>query len=520
MAIGKSILSPRLFVCLSMIALLILGGHLSEAFAQHGEDTHGDESGSRFSDEPIPLITPPKRPRPLIELGPKFLGTGNINDGFRIPTGAVWTPAFIVFGQVQTGVNALSQDNGNYNFGEVAGNVNLFGNLYLTPTERIVVGFTPLQDAGAFTSYTFFSDPELPEEVDAFNDEPLNFKLRTLFMEGDLIEIFPKADWDDSNALDYYFSVGRQPLSFQDGLLLNESALDMVGLTRASLKIGPWANTRVTGVFAWGDIDRPADASSIENCMFSNCGDDDALLFGLFTETDTRTRTTEIDVAYVLSEAQFDSLDVEQMTPLAGGSGLYVGIGSTRRIGQKNNTFRIVGSMPIGDESGTNRQGILVLEQLAWTPHHTHDWIYINVFAGIGEFRSATRGPTDGAALGGTAGLLFSPAGLGRFGAALGSEPDASLGTSIGYQKFFGNFRRKQLIVEVGARYRYLDEIDNRPVPGRDAAGGLVRYAFAVGARGVITLDAFGSVDFTSIPDVETETRTNFGGRLEVAINL
>src|SRR5690606_31108847 len=114
--------------------------------------------------------------------------------------------------------------------------------------------------------------------------------------------------WDDSSRLDYYISVGRQPLSFQDGLLIDEDAIDMVGLTRANMRIGRLVNTRIAGVFGWGDIDRPAGGVNLH--------DGSALLFGLFTETDTRTRTVELDALFVTAD---DST----------GSGVYGGVGSS-----------------------------------------------------------------------------------------------------------------------------------------------------------------------------------------------
>ena len=61
---------------------------------EHAEEGEHDES--RITDEYIPLFVEgfPKRPKPLIELGQPFLGTGNIGSGFTIPGGAVWTPRF------------------------------------------------------------------------------------------------------------------------------------------------------------------------------------------------------------------------------------------------------------------------------------------------------------------------------------------------------------------------------------------------------------------------------------------
>ena len=59
---------------------------------QHGEDEnggqgHGGDHSSRLSDENIPLQIEgfPQRPKPIIELGEPFLGTGTLDPGFRLP---------------------------------------------------------------------------------------------------------------------------------------------------------------------------------------------------------------------------------------------------------------------------------------------------------------------------------------------------------------------------------------------------------------------------------------------------
>ena len=261
--------------CLALI--LVLAGGVNAAWAQHEEQEkheEGDEhSESRFSDEPIPLAEIPKRPRPILELGEPFLGTGTLAQGIKLPTGAVWQPALMAFGTIRSAVQGIDAGVSNTQFAEAAARFDLFGNLYLTQTERVLIGFRPLDEGGRFTSYTLSSDPELPEGVDSFQDE-LNFGIRTLFFEGDLGEIFPNLDFDDSGGLDLGFSVGRQPLSFQDGMLLNEDAIDAVGLTRANMKLGGLVNVRVTGLVAWGDIDRPG--------ALGNMGDKSATLVGLF----------------------------------------------------------------------------------------------------------------------------------------------------------------------------------------------------------------------------------------------
>jgi hypothetical protein len=486
------------------------------AFAQHGDDGHGDghgaghgDSNSRFSDEPIPLADIPDRPRPLIEIGPKFLGTGNISQGFTLPTGAVWTPAFMVFGTIRTATQGIEDGVADRQFAESVARLDLFGNLYLTQTERVVVGVSPLNQEGRFTTFNITSDGFPSDTLDDFQEE-LNFRINTLFFEGDIAELFPKLDWDDSSPLDYYVSVGRQPLSFQDGILINEDALDMVGLTQANLKLAGFVNTRVATVFGWGDVNRHSGVNGpFTDCSdliaagsgIGNCSDGSALLFGLFTETDTRKRTVELDAMYILADEET-------------GDGIYAGLGTTQRIGEYNNTFRIVGSYPIGDETPFNRAGAIVHNQFGFTPHHTHNWAYINLFGGIGNFRSAARGPASGGPLGQT-GLLWAAVGIGRYGAALGNQADEAVGGGIGYQMFFGKARRQQLILEVGGRYTYgSNEVgDEFPIFEQDIAAGAVRYAFALGRRGVITLDGFGAYDLNA-------SQPSFGSRVELAINL
>ena len=465
-----------------------------EAANQVDHQQAEDHSESRFSDEPIPLADIPNRPRPILELGPAFLGTGTLGQGFKLPTGAVWQPAMMAFGTIRSALQGIDNGVANVSFLEAAARFDLFGNLYLTQTERLLIGFRPLDQDGSFTRYTIGSDPELPDTLGGFQDE-LNFAVTTLFFEGDIGEIFPNFDSDDSGRLDFGFSVGRQPLGFQDGMLINEDAIDAVGLTRANIRMGGLVNVRATGLFGWGQISRRSDSS------LRNATDTTAILFGLFTETDTRTRTIELDAVYVSAD---DS---------AGGSGVYLGLGSTRRIGRYNHTFRVLASFPVGTETHANQQGVLIHDQLSWSPHHTVNHVYINTFAALGRFRSAARGPSVPGPLART-GILFAGVGLGSYGAAFSSSPDYSLGGSLGYQIFMAATRR-QLLLEFGGRFSYGDE----PVAGRDAIALGARYQTAVGSRGVIVLDAFGSYDLDEAV-VEESSDVTFGGRVEVVIKL
>ena len=492
---------------------------------------HG-KSESRYSDKCIPLADLPDRPKPLIEIGEPFLGTGTLKQGIRLPTGAVWQPAFLAFGTFRSAVQSqelnFNEDIGfDRSISEAAFRLDLFGNLYLTSTERLVIGFRPLDQDGAFTRYTFNSDPEIPDpDCDPFTEicdpeefqEELNFGIRTLFFEGDLGELFPAADWADSKGLDIGLSVGRQPLSFQDGLLMDEDAIDAVGLTRANLKFKGLVNVRVTGLFGWGDINRtlipvapdPEVATGLTEAEIAdalvgiggNTGDRSATLFGLFTETDTRKTTIEADVIFVSAD------DLH-------GDGLYAGLSSTRRIGRFSNAWRAVGSFTVGKEGLRNSEGFILTNQFSWTPYHSYNHIYINLFAGIDEYRSAARGPANGGPLG-LVGVLYSAVGIGRFPGALGNHADNSFGGAFGYQFFF-NKTRQQLILEVGARHLYDPPEGVTDYLATQVAGG-GRYQIAVARRGVLVFDLFGLYD---IYETDIDLNSFFvGGRFEVQIRL
>ena len=59
--------------------------------------------------------------------------------------------------------------------------------------------------------------------------------------------------------LDYGFSIGRQPVLIQDGLLINADQLDAVTVTRNTLNGGDVLNFRTTGMFAWNQVHRNDD---------------------------------------------------------------------------------------------------------------------------------------------------------------------------------------------------------------------------------------------------------------------
>ena len=186
------------------------------------------ESGSRLSDIPLPLQVEdvPDRPTLLLELGEPFLGTGSFGPEVELPTGAVWRPSLWVFGTHRMAVQTV--DNGATRVSEWAHRLDLFANLKLSASDRLLIGLRPLDRENRFTGVSF-------EPAGDFQDE-FNAVVRTLFFEGDAGEIFPNLDSGDTRMLDIGFSVGRQAVLFQDGILINSGGW-------AILTPFPWSGT-------------------------------------------------------------------------------------------------------------------------------------------------------------------------------------------------------------------------------------------------------------------------------------
>lgn len=457
---------------------------------QQGGHKKGGHHGSGLSDEKLPLQLKgfPQRPRPILEIGQHFLGTGNIQRGFTLPTGAVWQPYFMLFGTYRSGLNSFY--NGTDQVSEWANRFDLFGNLYFTFTERILVGFRPLdQDVRGqrrFTGYTF--QPQALK--DGFQDET-NFELSTLFFEGDIGELFPKLDPLDKHGLDYGISVGRQLINFQEGMLIND-VIDAVGITKINLKIPTAINFRYTLLYGWNQLNRTNRAGS-------NPEDKDASLYALLTEIDWRTATVALDVFYVNAKD-------------ATGDGLYAGLSSVKRYGRFNNTWRVLGSFPVGKGTDRNSHGYLLFNEFSWTPIGNHNFFYFNTFWAIDRFRSAARDPTVGTPLAPRAGVLFAGVGLGRYGAALSPLADNVAGGALGYQIFSHNLRR-QLLLEIGGRYATKDE-------GQTAAAVGASYQLALGRRWVIRLDGFSNYIFEVNNVKPSNDQLRYGGRLELLMEF
>ena len=412
---------------------------------------------SRISDERIPLDPNivPDRPKPILELGEPFLGTGTLAPGFQLPTGAVWQPSLLVFGTLRTAFqsNGYSPSFGDARVTEAAGRLDLFANLALSGSERLVLGFRNLDEDGRFTSHVF--DTEIPGEEDGGIDE-VNAEINSLFFEGDIGEIFPNISPRDFKPTDIGFSIGRQPLFFQEGLLINDS-IDGVGFTLNSLQPKKSSNFRTTFFYGWNNVNR--------NNIATDMGD----MFGLFTSIDYPKSTVELDVVYGQGEAGAGDL-------------MAVGISAVQRFGHINTSFRVLGSNVDDNDFGGETDGYLFFSEISFTPYRTHDLFYVNSFYTIDTYTPAALGPGNGGPLG-RAGVNFAGVGLGQYGAPLNAAASDVAGGAVGYQMFLDH-TRKQLIFELAARVGLEDLIE-------DQYGFTIRYQMALLRRFVIIIDAF-----------------------------
>ncbi|MCF6284637.1 MAG: hypothetical protein L3K26_05565, partial [Candidatus Hydrogenedentes bacterium] len=183
------------------------------------------------------------RPRTLRIFGDPFLGSGELSRGFKIPTGAVWQPSLFAYGTLRTAwqyeetgtrlppntnVAGPPIDRGEAKIEELTTRLDLFFNLGLTPTERVLLQLRPFDHNESYSGYRWQS-PTLN------NDDGWDLRgdadIQQLFFEGDLGELFPGLDRKDTRAFDVGFSVGRQNLLLQNGIMLNDN-VDSLGLVR------------------------------------------------------------------------------------------------------------------------------------------------------------------------------------------------------------------------------------------------------------------------------------------------
>ncbi len=378
---------------------------------------------SAFSEEHIQLLAPSgtgSRPALIYEGGDLFLGVGDLYEGFETPWGAVWQPQLWVFGTMRSAVQMFENGSANSTASEWANRLDLYANIQLTGTEKFIIGVRPLDK----------NEPSKFSRV-AFNDNrgsgqsEFNMDIRTMFFEGDLGSLFPKLDPSGTTWLDYGFSVGRQLLQFQEGIMLNDE-VDALALIRNNIHLPGIPSLRSSLVWGWNELGR-SDAER----------DDRANMFGLFNSWDMQTTSWNLDLVYVTDED-------------AVGDGYHMGISAIQRIGLFSTAFRINSSISEDNDNAEVGTGTLYSAEISFTPKRSDDIVYFNSFIAAGNFTQVGREPVVGGPLG-ALGILFASPSLGNFGSEMISFADDVAGFATGYQAFW-NHHRTSLTLEVAGR--------------------------------------------------------------------
>lgn len=404
----------------------------STLFSLGGDQNELKQDFEPLDSEKANLYDLPPRPKLFTELGDGFLDTGQLDAGFEVPIlGAVWQPrlwsyfiyrmAFQSYDNAAPGVERES---------EWAHRLDLFVNLQLTGTEKAVLGLRPLDNnrPNQFTRYTFQGRNE------GFNDE-FNYIPETFFFEGDLGSLFPVFDRRGVIPLDFGFTVGRQPITFQEGILINDT-VDALGFIRNNIPVRGLSNFRVSGMWAWNRLDR--------NDLGRNSDED---MFALFAAADGQYSTFNLDAIYVRDDGN--------------GDGFYIGASAIQRVAAldgMSTAFRVNASFALEDEipgqpGNVVGDGVLLTAEFSKHPHGSDDIVYFNPFLAIGNFTQAGREPVVGGPLANT-GILFASPGLGNYLAELNPFTDDDVGAAVGYQAFWDNNRRN-LILEIAGKHSY-----------------------------------------------------------------
>ena len=387
----------------------------------------------KLSEEYIPFKSTgeiPFRPELLLELGDPFLHIGNLDSGFEVPIiGAVWQPRLWAYVVNRTAIQTFDNDVATRKRDtEIANRMDLYANLQLTGTEKILLGLRPFDNnlPSRFTRYTFDGSNE------DFNNE-LNLDIESLFFEGDIGSLLPKLDRAGIKPIDFGFTVGRQPLTFQEGIILNDT-VDAVGFVRNNLVFPSTSNLRIAGLWAWDRLDRND----------RNRGTDPNM-YGLFVFADAHVSSYNLDMIYVDDNA-------------TNGDAFYIGASAIQRIralGGISSAFRINNSIALDEEIGGNviGDGSLLSAEFSTIVPGSDDIAYFNPFISIGNFTQAGREQILGGPLA-SLGILFASPNLSTYGAEVSPFTDDVVGFATGYQAFWDDHRRN-LILEIAGRHDY-----------------------------------------------------------------
>ncbi|MEM9410680.1 MAG: hypothetical protein AAGA30_06175 [Planctomycetota bacterium] len=355
--------------------------------------------------------------RPLLELGRPWYQLGQLPEGYSfLGHHNSINPQFLIFGDFRSAIasNTVNDDSTS----QVAFEFNTFWSFFITGTERLVTGVTPLDKGGRNTRWLLDDD---------FFDTETDFDFDFGYLEGDLGAIvggFTR----ETLPFDLPFAVGLTPLFIQNGIWLND-AVEGLFITRAAqnsprLNI---SNMDITFAYIWDQI----DSAAFE-------GDNSAArAYAFFTFIEALNGYIEFDYAFVE-----DRTDYER-------SYHNIGVAYSRRFGRFiSHSTRVIanaGQDPVGRQTA---DGVLLLSENSLITRSPYTVVpYANFFAGFDTPQSFAG---DNELL--NTGILFESDGMTGY-PTLDTNAADTFGYALGLNLIAQDFSQ-QLILETAAVFR------------------------------------------------------------------
>lgn len=435
---------------------------------------------------------PVDRVRPLLEIGRELYGPGEIGEGIPIfgEKNRIW-PQLILFGDSRTAV--AYNDNDAQEAGEIATRLNLFFNLQLTGTDRILAFWRPLQDGAEFTRWEF-AGPDRNRRVQVQSERAPN----TLFYEGDL-GAFIAGLTDEYQSYDLPVSFGLMPLLFQNGIWM-EDAIVGGAFTIPAQNSPALGITNYDVTFFGGISDVNTDAFVNQNGVKDA---DQAMVLGVAGFFDVAEGYLELGYAHIL--------DKNSSPVTGGGDQSYHNITaafSKRYFGAVSNATRVVanfGQNPGGGLAKT-ADGFVVISENSFITNMPLTLIpYANFWIGHNTPQSVARAGGAGGILR-NVGLAFETDNLTGF-PTLDPTARDTLGGAIGLQYLFA--LDQQLVVEAAT-----------VIPWGDEAGPAIDNEYALSARYQIPITNQLILRADAIYGVKESRDDVFGARFEVRVKF
>lgn len=328
-------------------------------------------------------------------------------------------PHFMVYGDYRTG--AAVNRNGNGDFDNLAGRLNLDMDLEITATERLHAFMGPLDRNGDFTRLDFTDQVEFVDRTD--------IRLDNLFFEGDAGAIWGGMN-DQDAPFDLPFTVGFLPVFYQNGIWAADNVIGAAfALPSRNSPLLKWSNYDAT--FFWASDQVNSDAFPGDNNA--------AEFFGTAWFIEAYDGFIEADYAFVHDDV--------------GGHRSYhnLSVAYTRRYFYRvSNSIRYITNFgqSLPSEQRTADGHMLLVENSLISKAPNTVVPYMNFFYGQGRTQSLARAAVAGGILNNT-GINFETDGLTGYPTLDATGVNAT-GAALGINMLGADFQH-QLILELAA---------------------------------------------------------------------